>query len=363
MAVANPRCFEQQRCKCRPYDLYLLREAFSVALQHLRQIRSPVAEHRLLLRVDIRVLVWAVPRRPTMLTMRTAGALVLVFSLCLLGTPVSSLSACKDQILSVQVLGSGGPYGDGRASAGYIVWIDGISRIMVDAGGGTFARFHESGARLADLSLLALSHFHPDHASEVPALLWPRGGTIRVAGPSGNNRFPSVDDFLDGLVGPEGVFRILSPRVTLDTVTVNVSASEPRDILTEGKVRVRGLGVPHGTVPTVGYRIDVADASIAFSSDQNGTNPAFADFVRDVDVLVVHFAGSENSTAADRTATSDLHAKPSVWGQMASDAGVGTVVLSHLSANQDLDTNILHLRSRYRGPITVAEDLLCVSVE
>ena len=294
-----------------------------------------------------------------MITTPPTRAGVVLFALCLLVTPVGAWAACGDSGVSVQVLGSGGPFGAGRASAGYIVWIDGVSRIMVDAGGGTFARFHESGARVPDLDLLALSHFHPDYASEVPALLWPRGGDLRVAGPSGSDGFPSVDDFLDGLVGPDGVFRILSSRVTLDTATVDVAASEPMEVLRDGRVRVRGLSVPHGTVPAVGYRVDVGDASVAFSSDQNGTDPAFTDFVRDVDVLVVHFAGSEESAGTP----SDLHAKPSVWGQMASDAGVGTLLLSHLSANRDLDANIGHLRSRYRGPITVAEDLLCVTVE
>lgn len=117
--------------------------------------------------------------------------------------------------------------------------------------------------------------------------------------------------------------------------------------------------MPHGSVPAVGYRVDVGDSSVAFSSDQNGSDPAFTDFVRDVDVLVVHFAGSEASTGA----ASDLHARPSVWGQMATDAGVGHLVLSHVSANQDLDENVTHLQSRYRGPLTIASDLLCLAVE
>jgi len=40
-----------------------------------------------------------------------------------------------EQGVTLQVLGSGGPIADdGRASAGYIVWIDGESRIMVDTG-------------------------------------------------------------------------------------------------------------------------------------------------------------------------------------------------------------------------------------
>ena len=123
-----------------------------------------------------------------MITTPPTRAGVVLFALCLLVTPVWAWAACGDSGVSVQVLGSGGPFGAGRASAGYIVWVDGVSRIMVDAGGGTFARFYESGARVPDLDLLALSHFHPDHASEVPALLWPRGGDLRVAGPSGSER-------------------------------------------------------------------------------------------------------------------------------------------------------------------------------
>ena len=292
--------------------------------------------------------------------MRTGNHVAVLIGLLFFTTGAASAwAACGDSGVSLQVLGSGGPFGAGRASAGYLVWVDGVSRVMVDAGGGTFVRFHQAGATLADLDLLALSHFHPDHASDLPALLWPRGADLLVAGPSGSPGFPSLDDFLGGLFGPDGVFRILNGRVTLDAVTVDVGADAPTAVLTEGQVRVRGLGVPHGSVPAVGYRVDVGDASLAFSSDQNGSNPAFTDFVRGVDVLVVHFAGSE---ASGGTAT-DLHAKPSVWGQMATDAGVGRLVLSHVSANQDLDQNLGHLRERYRGPLTIASDLLCVAVE
>ena len=75
---------------------------------------------------------------------------------------------------------------------------------------------------------------------------------------------------------------------------MNVAASDPFDVFTDGPIRVRGIGVPHGNVPTVGYRVDVGDASVAFSSDQNGSDPTFVEFVRGVDVLIVHFAASED---------------------------------------------------------------------
>ena len=119
-------------------------------------------------------------------------------------------------------------------------------------------------------------------------------------------------------------------------------------------MRVRGIGVPHANVPAVGYRVDVGDASVAFSSDQNGSDPAFAEFASGVDVLVVHFMVPEQST-------SDLHARPSVWGQMATDAGVGTLVLSHRP--DDISEMLPALRERYDGPFVVADDLMCVAAE
>ena len=281
--------------------------------------------------------------------------------------PATAQVACEDAPVALQVLGSGGPFGSGRASAGYLVWIDGAARIMVDAGGGTYTRFHESGAEVGDLELLALSHFHPDHSAEVPALLWIKPTDMSVSGPTGTEGYPSVDEYVTGLFGPKGVFRAVTDGKGMETVTVDVTRREPTDVFSNESVRVRGLGVPHGIVPAVGYRIDIRDVSIAFSSDQNGSDPAFVEFAAGVDVLVVHVAVPETQKGSG----ADLHAKPSVWGQMATDAQVGTLVLSHLSSiaprNADgeltgFDEKLAHLRSRYDGSLVIAEDLMCIPI-
>lgn len=83
--------------------------------------------------------------------------------------------ACGEEGVAVQVLGSGGPIADdARAGSGFLVWQDGRARALVDAGGGTFVRFGEAGARLADLELIALTHLPTDHAAGLPAIL--KGG-------------------------------------------------------------------------------------------------------------------------------------------------------------------------------------------
>lgn len=281
---------------------------------------------------------------------------LMVLLVTLAGFGNAAYARCTESGLALQILGSGGPFGDGRASAGYIVWIDGVGRIMVDAGGGTFSRFREAGATIADLQLLALSHFHPDHSAEVPALLWPQNGTLRVAGPTGNAGFPSVDEYLEGMFGTNGLFRVLNQRFEFETAMVNVTDPAAVEVLRSDMATVTGFGVPHGNVPTVAYRVTAGDSSIVFSSDQNGSDPDFINFARDADILVIHFAGSENGTGLG----AQLHAKPSVWGQMATAANVGNLVLSHISANQDLEANLEILRMNYNGRLTVGEDLLCV---
>ena len=301
----------------------------------------------------------------TQLNSRALLLSVCAAALTLQGAP--ALSACDSGPLALQVLGSGGPFGHGRASAGYLVWVDGVARVMVDAGGGTYTRFHEADARVGDLDLLAISHFHPDHSAEVPALLWIKPTDLLLAGPSGRGDYPSAEEYVNGLFGPQGVFRTVTDGNGLNTVTVDVDRKSPTEVFTDETIRVTALGVPHGIVPAVGYRIDAGGASIAFSSDQNGSDPAFADFAADVDVLVVHFAVPENA----RGVGANLHAKPSVWGRIATDARVGTLVLSHLSGvlprgdagePVGLEQKLANLRKTYQGPLVIAEDLICVPI-
>jgi ribonuclease BN (tRNA processing enzyme) len=287
--------------------------------------------------------------------------------LLLCGVPAIAQETCADHSVALQVLGSGGPAGVGRASAGYLIWVDGKARIMVDAGGGTFKTFHEAGAKIDDLDLLAMSHFHPDHATEIPALLWIKETDMILSGPTGSDMYPSADEYVNGLFGADGVFRAVTSGKGLKTITIDTTAKEATEVFADDSIRVSALGVPHGIVPAVGYRIDIGDISIAFSSDQNGSDPAFAEFASGADILVVHLTVPETVTGFG----GDLHAKPSVWGQMATDAGVETLVLSHLmrvppnTKEGDLpsfDEKLEHLRSTYKGSFVIAEDLMCLSV-
>src|SRR5262245_40604985 len=99
----------------------------------------------------------------------------LAATLSLIGCLAASASAqpCAPSAAAVQILGSGGPAINAtRASASYLLRVGDKARVMIDAGGGAFLRFGQAQANLDDVLFLGISHLHPDHTSDLPALLW-----------------------------------------------------------------------------------------------------------------------------------------------------------------------------------------------
>jgi ribonuclease BN (tRNA processing enzyme) len=133
--------------------------------------------------------------------------------------PATSQS-CGSAGLTMQVLGSGGPeVEDKRASTSYLIWEDGRARVIIDAGGGSALRFGESGAKMSQVDVFLFSHFHVDHSSDFPALIFSswfgdRKRALPVYGPSGNEFMPSTTEFVHDLFSdPHGAWRYLSEMV------------------------------------------------------------------------------------------------------------------------------------------------------
>ena len=321
-----------------------------------------------------------VPRR--LITSRLGAAVALGVTLGF-ATRASAQSACSSEPLAVQVLGSGGPTAGGtRASTGYLVWRGGRAVVMIDAGGGTFLRFGEAGARLQDLSLLAISHLHPDHVSDLPALLWlselSRQQPLKIAGPTGGGAFPSIDTFLGRLFDSgTGAFPVLGGTlgqpghgVRLDIVAADATVGTLSTIWSDHDLDVSAIGVPHGNVPSIAYRIRAGDRTIVFGSDQTGSDERFTSFAAGADALIMHFGLS--ARAPDPIA--QLHARPAAVGQVAHRAKAKRLVLSHLMHAPstvrtpewfslfDLGQAVGEVRRHFSGQIDTAVDLQCIPI-
>lgn len=278
------------------------------------------------------------------------------------------------QGVALQVLGSGGPIADdARASSAYLVWVDGKSRVLIDAGGGAFLRFGEARANFSDLDFVGLSHFHTDHSADFPALLKSgyfstRERPLPVAGPGAGGLFPGLNGFLSRMLDKDsGAFSYLSGYldgseglVKINAIEVSIENQSVVSLFNGGPdgISVDARQVPHGIVPAIAFRVRVSGTTIVFSGDQNGNDPSFTEFARHASILVMPMPIPAGATGTARS----LHAPPGVIGDIARESGARQLVLSHLMARslRDLDKNLAVVRARYSGPVVVANDLDCV---
>ncbi|MEE8339551.1 MAG: hypothetical protein V3R56_05360 [Xanthomonadales bacterium] len=159
--------------------------------------------------------------------------------------------------------------------------------------------------------------------------------------------FSYLSGYLDGSDG----------LVKLQRVAVDHHQDTAVTVVDEDGLRVMALGVPHGIVPTLAYRVEVGGQSIVFASDQNGSSEKFTGFARGATVLVAHLAIPENATGVARK----LHAPASVIDRMADKSGAGVLVLSHFMSRslKDLENSLAKIRLQFAGDIILAEDLQC----
>ena len=252
--------------------------------------------------------------------------------------PSAGAQSCGAQGVAVQVLGSGGPeLQDKRASTGYLVWDEGRARIMVDAGGGSALRFGESGAQVSQLDALLFSHFHVDHSGDFAALIkssWfeDRHRPLPIYGPPGNDFMPATTEFVWDFFGDKrGAYRYLSELLVVGEPGSykmqphNVTArSAPEEVFRSGGLRVSAVGVVHGAVPALAWRVETAGKVIVFSGDTNGEG-GLVRLAANADLFIAHNAVPEGAAGIERR----LHMPPSVIGQVAGDAQVKSLVLSH----------------------------------
>jgi ribonuclease BN (tRNA processing enzyme) len=191
---------------------------------------------------------------------------VIVCLLALFSIPSgASAQSCAGNPVAVQILGSGGPaINRDRASASYLLWVGPEAKMLVDMGGGTYLRFGQSQAKLADLAMVGVSHLHPDHVSDLPALLWlshqTRKEPLPIVGPSGNEVMPAFPTFLGRLFDEKnGAFQVLGHTVgaaqgngvPLEVSVVDVTKAEPSTVFDRDGMTVTAWGIPHANIPTL----------------------------------------------------------------------------------------------------------------
>jgi ribonuclease BN (tRNA processing enzyme) len=274
----------------------------------------------------------------------------------------------------------GGPVPGRRRNMTSHVMLSGGAAYVLDCGLGVTNQFARTGIPFNAVRSVFITHHHPDHNVEYGPLLligWVQGmlPSVRAFGPPPLKQM--TEDYLRSVKATIDFWSEDLKMKALGMIGVQeVSVAGP---VTESEgLKVTAAVVEHPPVhPALGYRFDFADRSIVFSGD---TAPVevLARLAKGADVLVHEAmyvpaveAYVRGQIARGRPVSFDAwmahmkadHSPVEDVGRIAQEAGVKTLVLSHLTPAIDTlldDTWRAEAAKHFKGEIIVAQDMLVV---
>jgi ribonuclease BN (tRNA processing enzyme) len=222
-------------------------------------------------------------------------------------------------------------------------WVErGDVRLLMDCGAGTIHRLAQFGLPWETVSHVALTHFHPDHFGELPALLFAlRHATKRVEplvilGPAGTVRLLRglADGFGDWLLDPGYPIGIL-----------DVQAGEPFPLSPEVMLEVHPT--PH-TPESVALSVAASEGRVVYTGD-TGPSDELGAWAAGCDLLLAECSVPDDQPVAG-------HLTPQAVGRLAARVGPGRLVLTHLyPPTEALDVGAL-VGAHFTGPVALAAD-------
>jgi len=294
---------------------------------------------------------------------------------CLISSGLVYSQSCEQQKIELQVLGSGGPeLTDGRVSSSHLLWVNEKATVLVDAGSGSAHQFEQAKGKINDLQAILLTHLHADHSVDVPSYIKGSFFTDRqqnfwVMGPEGNDLMPDTSAYLNQLFATDGAYGYLS-NYWLPTATSKYKIKVKDAALKHHKIQqhvindditVSSIGVHHGPISAVAWRVDIGDCAITFSGDMSNQYTSLEKLAQGSDLLVANNAIEESAVGVAR----NLHMPPSEIGKIAAAAKVKKLLLAHFM-NRSLphrEQTVKEIQKAYKVPVLLAEDLMLVDLD
>ncbi len=252
-------------------------------------------------------------------------------------------------VLDLTVLGCAGSHtGVGRMCSGYLIEAAG-KRILLDAGNGSTGNLQRE-CRVRDLDAIVISHRHVDHCIDLIGCYY----NLRFDPERSGRRMPlyaaaEVHELLTGLLSGD------SP-MSFDDVFEHHEVGHG-DHVQIGEVSLRFARSVH-PVPTVSTRIEVEGVTVVYSGDSAG-GPDLIEIARDADLLLCE--ATWTGDAADHPP--DLHLTAAGAAEVANEAGVQRLVLTHIAGATDRELVAAEASGVFNGFLEIADDLVRYRVE
>ncbi|GAB3184082.1 MBL fold metallo-hydrolase [Nesterenkonia halophila] len=342
-------------------------------------------------------------------------------------TPTAAASARsaggRDSGVEFVALGTaaGPPLETGHTGIASVLRVHGRN-YLIDCGRSALTQYSRAGLLLSDLAAIHITHLHADHMADFYNFFllggWGPGDgeldagiteTVPVHGPGPAGALPpafgggeaptvapenptpglaeltrlsiaahaySTNVFLRDSGIPDvreliDVQEIALPDVGATPLGETAPAMEPFVVSEDDRVRVSAVLVPHGPMfPSFAFRFDTEERSVVFSGDTARSDNVVrlsesADLLVHEAIDLEHYrqAGLPDAVLShlekSHTTTEDV-------GRVAEEAGVGTLVLSHLAPGAEGTVSdgrwISKAQRHYSGQVIRAKELMRVAV-
>lgn len=245
--------------------------------------------------------------------------------------------------MHLTVLGAAGTHPSAsEPCSGYLLEAGG-RQIVLDLGPGTFGRLLGL-LPIHAVDAIVVSHGHPDHCADL--LAWYHTARYAAA-PRASVPLLTPPEVVDRLAG-----FLLDPKDNLHLAFDHqpVRAGSHASV---GEVEISFGSVVH-PVPAVATRIEYGGRSVVYTGD-TAPSGALSAFAQGCDLFI-----------CDATTLSDpiegVHCDVAEAAAMAAEAGVGSLLLTHVRPGEDLERMVAVARSIYDGPVDVARSGLTLTI-
>lgn len=248
--------------------------------------------------------------------------------------------------MKISILGSGTCVPRLARSASSVLVRAGGQSLVFDTGPGTIRRLLEAGCEPGRVSAYFYTHLHPDHSADFVPMLFAAKYGREIRKPFTVAAGKGFAAFYENLKAAYGRWIEIDPEIL---AVRELSVTGP-DSLDFSSLIVKSLPVLH-TPLSLAYRVEEAGGKSLVISGDTDYCENLVSLAAGCDMFICEAALPDELKL-------EGHLTPSLAGRIATEAGVGHLVLTHIYPECDAVDIVAQCRKTWAGPLTVAADLM-----
>ncbi|MCH8003623.1 MAG: MBL fold metallo-hydrolase [Nanoarchaeota archaeon] len=234
--------------------------------------------------------------------------------------------------------------------SGYLLDFNG-NKILFDSGPGTIRQLLKIGVNLQEIDHIFYTHFHNDHISDLPAIIWSnnygllRKKTLNFYGPKGFKEYYKI--LIKNMLRPKKLNYKINIKEMRNNSIIKINIKN--NSIIKNNLIIKSLISKH-TNTSVSYRIENNNKSIVYSGDTDYSNEIIK-ISKNADLLILECSFPDNKKV-------EGHLTPSLCGKIATKAKVKKLVLTHLTPDCDKVDIKKQCKKEFNGDVVLAKDFM-----